>query len=129
MSVADVAALAGAGLRPRAGFATHPHWDHVLWSRELGDVPRYAAKDAVRAAVAERDRLVGGVRHEAPGHDLELFAQLVPLPDAGQIPRGTVRPLTLWSTTATRPGTARCSSPIPASCWPATCSPISRSRC
>ena len=36
VSVADLAALAadldGAGLRPRAGFATHAHWDHVLWS-------------------------------------------------------------------------------------------------
>ncbi|WP_214401073.1 MBL fold metallo-hydrolase [Pseudonocardia lacus] len=24
-----------------AGFATHPDWDHVLWHRDLGDVPRY----------------------------------------------------------------------------------------
>ena len=29
-------------LRPRAGFATHPHWDQLLWSRSLGDAPRYA---------------------------------------------------------------------------------------
>ena len=28
--------LAGAGLRPAVGWATHPHWDHVLWSRSLG---------------------------------------------------------------------------------------------
>jgi glyoxylase-like metal-dependent hydrolase (beta-lactamase superfamily II) len=25
-----------------AGFATHPHWDHVLWHAEFGDAPRYA---------------------------------------------------------------------------------------
>jgi glyoxylase-like metal-dependent hydrolase (beta-lactamase superfamily II) len=24
-----------------AGFATHPHWDHVLWHTELGEAPRY----------------------------------------------------------------------------------------
>src|SRR5215467_689164 len=45
VSVADLAALAadldGAGLRPRAGFATHAHWDHVLWSEALGDAPRH----------------------------------------------------------------------------------------
>lgn len=25
-----------------AGFSTHPHWDHVLWHPDFGDVPRYA---------------------------------------------------------------------------------------
>jgi hydroxyacylglutathione hydrolase len=89
VSVAEVAALAadlaGAGLQPRAGFATHPHWDHVLWSRDLGDVPRYATPRAVAIAGEERDRLVAGVQEDAPGHNLELFGRLVPLgPD--QVP-------------------------------------------
>ena len=52
MTAADVnglaADLAHGGLRPRLGFATDPHWDHVLWSPDLGDVPRYAAPTAVR---------------------------------------------------------------------------------
>jgi glyoxylase-like metal-dependent hydrolase (beta-lactamase superfamily II) len=47
ITVADVSALAvelqARGLTPVAGFATRPHWDHVLWSAELGDVPRYAS--------------------------------------------------------------------------------------
>jgi hydroxyacylglutathione hydrolase len=91
VSVAEVAALAadlaGAGLRPRAGFATHPHWDHVLWSRDLGDVPRYPAPAAVAITEEERDRMVAGVQETAPGHDLELFGRLVPLPAGpGQIP-------------------------------------------
>ena len=34
--------LAGTGLRPVAGWSTHPHWDHVLWSRALGGAVRYA---------------------------------------------------------------------------------------
>jgi hydroxyacylglutathione hydrolase len=91
VSVAEVAALAaglaGAGLRPRAGFATHPHWDHVLWSRDLGDVPRYAVPAAVAAAASLREEMITRVQEEAPGHDLGLFGRLVPLPaGAGAIP-------------------------------------------
>ncbi|HEX9064960.1 MAG TPA: MBL fold metallo-hydrolase, partial [Streptosporangiaceae bacterium] len=83
--VAGLAAdLAGLGLRPDAGFATHPHWDHVLWSRELGDVPRYASGLAVETAARERDGLIEGVQGSAPGHDLSLFAVITPLPGAGQ---------------------------------------------
>jgi len=82
--VADLAGLAGdlggAGLRARVGFATHPHWDHVLWSRELGDVPRYAAPAAVAAAGAWREEMISRVQEEAPGHDLELFGRLTRLP-------------------------------------------------
>ena len=38
VTVADLAALAAEllgdlGLRPAVGWSTHPHWDHVLWSR------------------------------------------------------------------------------------------------
>lgn len=74
--------LAELGLRASAGFATHPHWDHVLWSRELGDVPRYAARPAAETAVRERDQLVGGLTADQgeSGHDRELFARLTPLP-------------------------------------------------
>ena len=91
VSVADLAALAadlaGAGLRPRAGFATHAHWDHVLWSRDLGDVPRYAAPGAVAAAGSGREEMITRVQEEAPGHDLDLFGRLAPLPaGTGPIP-------------------------------------------
>jgi glyoxylase-like metal-dependent hydrolase (beta-lactamase superfamily II) len=91
VTVADLSALAaelaGAGLRPRAGFATHPHWDHVLWSRELGAVPRYAAPAALAVTAAMRGEMIAAVGHSAPGHDLALFADLVALPgDATGIP-------------------------------------------
>lgn len=79
------AELAAAGLRPRAGFATHPHWDHVLWCRELGDVPRYAAPRAVAAAVAGRDAMISGVLQGAPGHDLGLFGRLTALGPGGAV--------------------------------------------
>jgi hydroxyacylglutathione hydrolase len=73
------AELAQAGLRPAAGFATHPHWDHVLWCPELGDVPRYASRRAVQTAESERDGLVAGLAEAGPGHDLGLFGRLIPL--------------------------------------------------
>jgi hydroxyacylglutathione hydrolase len=83
VTVGEVAGLAadlrGLSLRPVAGFATHPHWDHLLWSSELGDVPRYASPLAVATAERERAGLIDGVQSSAPGHDLELFAKVTPL--------------------------------------------------
>jgi len=84
VSVSEVAGLAARlaaeGLRPRAGFATHPHWDHVLWHRDLGDVPRYATATAVAAAGQRRAELIAETDAEAPGHDAELLGRLVALP-------------------------------------------------
>jgi hydroxyacylglutathione hydrolase len=81
------AGLAGIGLRPVAGFATHPHWDHILWSGELGDGPRYAARRAADVTERDRDYLIGQVEESAPGHDLDLFGRLTSLgPGVGTIP-------------------------------------------
>jgi hydroxyacylglutathione hydrolase len=79
------AELAARGLRPAVGWSTHPHWDHVLWSRELGDAPRYAAPAAVDTARETRDDIVGEVQRAAPGHDLSLVGRMRSL-DAGAIP-------------------------------------------
>ena len=84
VTVAELAALASwlsaRGLRPVAGWSTHPHWDHVLWSAPLGDAVRYATPRAAEVARRSRPGLVRGVRDAAPGHDLSLFARLRPLP-------------------------------------------------
>src|SRR6185437_8652930 len=90
LTVADVDALASwlaaRGLRPVAAWSTHPHWDHVLWSRSLGDgVPRYATPRAARVAERERDGLREGARESAPGHDLDLVGRLTPLA-AAEVP-------------------------------------------
>jgi glyoxylase-like metal-dependent hydrolase (beta-lactamase superfamily II) len=80
VSVADLAALARwlgeRGRRPAAGWSTHPHWDHLLWSRTLGEVPRYATPRAVAVAAGWRSELVERVQESAPGHDLALFGQV-----------------------------------------------------
>ena len=39
-----------------AGFATHPHWDHVLWHARLGAAPGYGT---ARCAAAARDEKSG----------------------------------------------------------------------
>jgi glyoxylase-like metal-dependent hydrolase (beta-lactamase superfamily II) len=82
-TVAELAALAARlgdlGLRPSVAWSTHPHWDHVLWSAELGAAPRYAAPAAVTIAAAERDRILDEVQRTAPGHDLSLVGRLRPL--------------------------------------------------
>ena len=79
------AELAARGLRPAAGWSTHPHWDHVLWSRALGDAPRYAAPAAVTIAGAERAGILDGARRAAPDLDLELAGRMQAL-DAPAIP-------------------------------------------
>ena len=83
VTVADLAALAGwlseRGLRPTAGWSTHPHWDHLLWSAAFGEVPRYATPRAVAVAARELPGLLSDVGESAPGHDLTLFARVEPL--------------------------------------------------
>jgi hydroxyacylglutathione hydrolase len=83
VTVADLAALAGwlsaRGLLPVAGWSTHPHWDHLLWSRALGGAPRYATPRAVAVAARAEAALITSVEQGAPGHDLTLFARVQPL--------------------------------------------------
>jgi hydroxyacylglutathione hydrolase len=91
VTVSDLTALAvdvsSAGWRLQAGFATHPHWDHVLWSTALDDVPRYATAGAVELFESMRTEMTDMLQRSEPGHDLELFGRLVALPgDAQQIP-------------------------------------------
>lgn len=68
------------GWRVTAGFSTHPHWDHVLWSSSLGDVPRWACPTAVRAQERSLAEDLVKVEREAPGHDLSLVGRLTPIP-------------------------------------------------
>ncbi len=75
------------GWRPVVGFSTHPHWDHVLWCDELGDVPRWATAAAVRTAHVHRADILAEASADAPGHDPRLVGRLTPLlADAAAIP-------------------------------------------
>jgi glyoxylase-like metal-dependent hydrolase (beta-lactamase superfamily II) len=83
----DVDAL---GLPVVAGFATHLHWDHLLWHPRFGDVPRYATADCAQAAAGVRERAQEMAASSASGIPLELVALVTPLPaDGGPVP-GTI---------------------------------------
>ena len=89
VTVAELARLAAdlreLGLRPTTGWSTHPHWDHVLWSRDLGRAPRYATPAAVWVTETEQAELARQTQRSAPGHDFLLLGRLTPL-DAATIP-------------------------------------------
>ncbi len=79
--------LASRELAPVVGWATHAHWDHVLWAGCLGSsVPRYATHEAVAACARDRSVMIAEMSAEAPGHDLGLFGLLEVVPGGGQIP-------------------------------------------
>ena len=89
VTVAELARLAAdlreLGVRPSAAWATHPHWDHVLWSLDLGRAPRYATPAAAAFARAERAELARETQRSVPGHDFLLLGRLTPL-EADTIP-------------------------------------------
>jgi glyoxylase-like metal-dependent hydrolase (beta-lactamase superfamily II) len=86
--------LASSGLRPVAGWATHAHWDHVLWAACFGlDVPRYATSRTVQAAAGRRDAMIAEMAAEAPGHARALLGRLQALGgSAGEVPPALVIP-------------------------------------
>lgn len=72
--------LAAGGLEVTGGFATHAHWDHVLWHRGLGEVPRWASpRTAADAELGRADLLTEASRTTAV--DRDRFARLVPIGD------------------------------------------------
>jgi hydroxyacylglutathione hydrolase len=89
ITVTDVRALAGElaarGMQAEAGWATHAHWDHVLWCAELGDAPRYALPAAAAVAAHDRAVLIEEADREVPGHDPEYLGRLLAL-EADVIP-------------------------------------------
>ncbi|WP_410672898.1 MBL fold metallo-hydrolase [Amycolatopsis sp. cmx-4-68] len=75
------------GLPVVAGFATHLHWDHLLWHSRFGDVPRYATTACAQAAGAVRERAQAMAAETASGIPLELIGLVTPLPaDGGPVP-------------------------------------------
>jgi hydroxyacylglutathione hydrolase len=84
VTVAEVEALAATirsrGWHTGAGFATHPHWDHVLWARSLGDGPRWATARAADATWRRRAAILASTEGAAPGHDPALVGAVSALP-------------------------------------------------
>jgi len=75
------AAIKGRGLRVVAGFSTHAHWDHLLWSAQFGNVPRFATKQVAEIAQKGRGKIAMAANKASPGHELALLGAVKPLPD------------------------------------------------
>ena len=91
ITVAEVESLAeeinARGWHVEAAYATHPHWDHLLWSGRFGAGPRWATADAVAAQQRTRAANLAKVDVAAPGHDADQFGRLTALPhDAVTVP-------------------------------------------
>src|SRR5690625_3326287 len=68
-----------------AGFATHAHYDHMLWHPGLGPAPRWAAPAAVELARERVDADRVALQRSTPGWSadvLDLVGDLRVLPDA-----------------------------------------------
>lgn len=71
------------GLTVETGYATHAHWDHVLWPPSLRDVPRYAARQTL-ATIERYPAMTRGSVEEAALRwntrwDMTQVANLLPL--------------------------------------------------
>lgn len=66
-------------IEPVGGFATHAHWDHVLWHRDLGDVPRWASTAAVSDGVTHHHELVDQAEAVVELDDERLGLGLMPV--------------------------------------------------
>lgn len=62
------------------GFATHPHWDHVLWHARFGDVPRYGTRTCALYARQQIERMRRMAGELAPGAPLDSLGALTALP-------------------------------------------------
>ncbi|WP_324651108.1 MBL fold metallo-hydrolase [Georgenia sp. H159] len=82
LTPADLVSLAaevhGRGWHVAAAFSTHPHWDHVLWSDALPDVPRWATPAAAAASAATD--LADLAATDLPGHRWDVVGGTTPLP-------------------------------------------------
>ncbi|HZX07855.1 MBL fold metallo-hydrolase [Kribbella sp.] len=91
ISGAELSGLAGdverLGVPVVAGFATHPHFDHLLWHSRFGDVPRYATAACAQVATESREQAQAMAAETADGIPLDLVALVSPLlADGGPVP-------------------------------------------
>ncbi|ROS77161.1 MBL fold metallo-hydrolase [Cellulomonas sp. PhB143] len=92
ITVEEVSALADEvshrGWTVTAGFATHPHWDHVLWHAGFGDAPRWATPTACLDLETRRAEAFAKAEAAAPGHEARTFGVLAPLAPGERVPGG-----------------------------------------
>lgn len=83
------AEVASRGWRVVAGFSTHPHWDHLLWTEAFGYVPRWARARAAASARGRRGDLLVEMASAVGEQSAALrptFARLTALADDDTVP-------------------------------------------
>ncbi len=75
------AELAARELRLVSAFATHAHYDHLLWHPSLGDAPRYASDGTAQLAIEDRASLATAIETEFPEELVELMGRVQPIRD------------------------------------------------
>jgi glyoxylase-like metal-dependent hydrolase (beta-lactamase superfamily II) len=81
-------ALADRSVTVIGGFATHAHYDHLLWHERFGVAPRWASATTARLARDERAELLAGLGEGFPQPLADLMGQVEGV-DAG-IPAASV---------------------------------------
>lgn len=74
--------LLGRRIEPIGGFATHAHWDHVLWHRDLGEVPRWASTGTVADGIVHHHEHVDQAEAVVEIDDERLGMALSPVEGA-----------------------------------------------
>lgn len=77
--------ISGRAVLVEAGFATHAHYDHVLWHPKFGAAPRYASASTVAQVGRERKDLVAAMGPDWPPQLGKLIGRLEPPPSDGQL--------------------------------------------
>jgi len=72
--------LAELGIRCTLGFATHVHYDHVLWHPDLGDVPRWASPWTAEETATNRAEVLAPLVGDIPDELIEIAGRLRALP-------------------------------------------------
>ena len=69
-------AVEARGLQVGAGFATHAHYDHLLWHPRFGAVPRWASARTVELAGQRREQLLAALGPDWPPELADLVGRL-----------------------------------------------------
>jgi glyoxylase-like metal-dependent hydrolase (beta-lactamase superfamily II) len=75
--------IAGRAVVVEAGFATHAHYDHVLWHPRFGTAPRYASAPTVAQVERERKALIAAMGPDWPPKLAKLVGRVEPPPSGG----------------------------------------------
>lgn len=78
------AVIESSGATCTAGFATHEHYDHVLWHPALPDVPRWSTPWSCERLTTDRDEVLAPLQGDLSPDLIDIAGRLVPYPGASR---------------------------------------------